>query len=90
MNTDEFKLPDGRVMSEMTQDERAEFERVKETYEGDPLTADELKAVTGGLTFRETKWDRFRLHTYAFFNGQMDVMMQIQIGTPLADISWRP
>lgn len=88
---DDMTLPDGRPVSEMTVAEQAEWDNIRQIVEdGKSLGDGELSQVAGGLTFRETTYDRFRLHTYAFFNGRIDVMMMIQSGAPLANIPWRP
>ena len=85
------KLPDGRLLLEMTEAEREEHEHARAVVQdGKPLEDSDLKQVSGGLTFRETGWDRFRLWNYAFWNGQVDVMSDICSGVPLKDISWRP
>ena len=91
MNTQDYKLPDGRSVNEMTEAEREEHEHARAVVQdGKPLEDADLEQVAGGLTFRETKWDRFRLLNYAFWNGEMDVMGDIISGVPLKDISWRP
>jgi len=90
MNTAEYKAPDGRSFEELTDEERGEFDRIQSVYEGAPLDREALESITGGLTFRETPLDRWRLHAFAFFNGELDVMMKITTGVPLSEIKWRP
>ena len=91
MNTQDYKLPDGRSVDEMTEAEREEFEHARAVVQdGKPLEDVDLEQVAGGLYFRETKWDRFRLMNYAFWNGELDVIGDIVSGVPLKDIAWRP
>ncbi|MDD9806395.1 MAG: hypothetical protein OXU50_04405 [Gammaproteobacteria bacterium] len=91
MSKQEHKLPDGRSMSQMTAAEAEEHEHARAVVqENASLAEEELDKIHGGLTFRETKWDRFRLWNYAFWNGELDVMSDLMQGKPLSEISWRP